>query len=72
MKGRIAPALVTPATGESILKPRFRRDRCPLRTCLQPRAAAAFPGYSLQCISMGELPSKLPLLLGGILAQPNT
>ena len=47
MKGRIAPALVTPATGESILKPRFRRDHCPLRTCLQPRAAAAFPGYSL-------------------------
>jgi len=25
-KRRIAPALVTPAAGESILKPRFRRD----------------------------------------------
>jgi len=33
-EGRTAPALVTPAAGESILKPWFR--------CLQPCAAAVF------------------------------
>jgi len=41
-KGRIDPALVTLAAGESTVKPRFRRDALlPLRTSLQPRAAAA-------------------------------
>jgi len=43
-KGRIAPALVNPAAGESILKPRFRRDE---RTSLQPRAAAVFAAYAV-------------------------
>jgi len=38
-KGRIAPALVTPAAGESILKLHFRREplsRDPLQTILHP------------------------------------
>ena len=44
-KRRIAPALVTPAAGESILKPRFRRDALLGRTNLQPRAAVPFAAY---------------------------
>ena len=46
-RGSIAPALVTPAAGESTTKPRFRRDTLHL----QPRAAAV-----VWCISMGQLP----------------
>ena len=47
-KGRIAPALVTPAAGESTLKPRFRRDALSLLTSMQPRAAAVFAAYAFQ------------------------
>ena len=39
-QGRVIPALVTPAAGESTLKPRFRRDALPLQTSLQPHTAA--------------------------------
>ena len=36
-KGPIDPALVTPAAGESILKPLFRRDAlCPVYKSAQP------------------------------------
>ena len=65
-KGRIAPALVTPAAGESIAKPRFRRDALPLRTSLQPRAAAAFDAYTVSnAFELGEQPLKLYPSPGG-------
>jgi len=38
-KGRIAAALINPATGEYILEPRCRLDALSLRTSLQPRTA---------------------------------
>ena len=49
-KGRIAPGLVTPAAGESILKLHIGRDALSLVgvwTGLQPRAAAAFAAYTV-------------------------
>jgi len=63
-KGRIAPALVNPAAGESILKPRFRRDE------LSPADKSAAPcccGICCLCSLIHfirEQPSKLPFPWG--------
>jgi len=47
-KDRTAHPLASPlAAAESIRKPRCRRDALPLRTSLQPRAAAALAAYTV-------------------------
>jgi len=68
-KGRIAHALViTTAAGEPFLKPRFRRDALPLRTSLQPRAAAGvFCLHSPMHFNGGTTRNMAPSL-GGIRA----
>jgi len=70
-KRRIAPALVTPAAGESILKPRFRRD------ALSPSGQVCSPALlrrlllnTLQCIQRWGTTLELPLLLGGGSVHP--
>jgi len=65
-RGRIASLPRTCHTRggcESILKPRFSLDALfSADRSIQPRAAAAFAAYTVQCISMGMNP-KLPLPL---------
>jgi len=55
-KSRIAPALVTPAAGESILKPRFHPDPdvLPLRTVYRPAMLLAGAFAISTVISMAE------------------
>ena len=71
-KGRTAPALVTPVAGESILKPHFRGDALPLRTSLQPRAAADVCCLHNVMHFIGVTIPKMAPSTGGIGAPPNT
>ena len=61
-KGRIAPALVTPAAGESILKPRIGRDAAV--HCGQVCGPVLTRGLLRTRYKMEEQPPKLPLRLG--------
>jgi len=68
-KGRIAPALVTPAADESILKPRIGRDAAV--PCGQVCGPVLTRGLLRTRYKMEEQRPKLPLRLGDTGPPPN-